>query len=349
MSMSVKKSPSSQDYKNHDDVEVMMQRASLALLREGSSRLDSDVRADLVLDYMGHEMEYYLWTDSHGFPLSGSLPWTWLRFSPCGHVPRRPLVFANHRDRLFASICAVYSEREEVVQGKDKEIAELRAHLEKLKRFATEVFRLRGRVSELETATAVRVEKLAGLEAKNVELTGQFSDLEILRDELKELESMYLAVVKDLEDIPFLLLEDLEAFKDSPIELLMASLTLDGSHGEEDQTLEFRWLQPVMKQLTVLATSRDKGDKNKDTSLNLVVAEPFMVASGSHFSSLAPTVQALMVNTSMTSTNPILALESSLVGPGVVEDGSSFMVARASECSYCCDRLSDFGCKCFWE
>nr|GEU71560.1 polygalacturonase-like [Tanacetum cinerariifolium] len=47
-------------------------------------------------------------------------------------------------------------------------------------------------------------------------------------------------------------IKNLEALKDSPLELLMSSLTLKGDHGEENPTLEFRNMQPISDQVTVL-------------------------------------------------------------------------------------------------
>ncbi|GJW12027.1 hypothetical protein Tco_1577854 [Tanacetum coccineum] len=109
----------------------------------------------------------------------------------------------------------------------------------------------------------------------------------------------------------------------------MASLTLEGSHEEEDRQIEFCLLQPSDQtekgELTVpvyferggscvpnlwdreillhdaLAAFRTRGEKKKkkDALLYLVIYEAFVVAAGSQPSSLAPSIQALMVDASM--------------------------------------------------
>ncbi|GJV02787.1 hypothetical protein Tco_1336356 [Tanacetum coccineum] len=134
-------------------------------------------------------------------------------------------------------------------------------------------------------------------------------------------EARFVAVVKELENVSLPLLDQLEALKDSPLELLMSSLTLEGSHGEENSTPEFWLLQHVSKQVTVpvyyehggsritgsisheiflfeaLAASHARAEKRKkDASLSLVIGEPSVVASGLPTGSLAPSVQAPSVN-----------------------------------------------------
>ncbi|GJV94815.1 hypothetical protein Tco_1546392 [Tanacetum coccineum] len=155
---------------------------------------------------------------------------------------------------------------------------------------------------------------------------------------------------RDLEDIRAY--DDLEALKYSSIELLMASLTLEGSHGEEDQSIEFCRLQSVEEQLTVpvyferggscvpdswdreillhdaLAAFRTKGEKKKkkDALLYLVIYEAFAVVVGSQPSSLAPSIQALMVDVSMVTTTLILAIDPSKVVSEAARDGSALTV-----------------------
>ncbi|GJW82848.1 ribonuclease H-like domain, reverse transcriptase, RNA-dependent DNA polymerase [Tanacetum coccineum] len=291
--------------------------------------------------------------------------------------------------------------REEVVQGKDMEIADLRSRLEKLEGDATEVVRLRGRVSQLEAATTARVEELVGLGAKNTELIGQVSGLKTLRDELKshikgeeemgreflvvqdaqakrmeeqttelderlaalntnvnglrlavmkfkesyecqsrlgkaislaikkgiqdglkvriehgkagrglennesydaEVEAKYLVTVKDLEYVPFPLLEDLEARKDSIIELLMASLTLGGSRVPGSMVHEILLHD-------ALAASRARGEKKKknDASLDLArMVEALIVTS------VVVTIGAVPMSSSAPETEVIVPQESSI-------------------------------------
>ncbi|GKE74417.1 hypothetical protein Tco_1536458 [Tanacetum coccineum] len=74
---------------------------------------------------------------------------------------------------------------------------------------------------------------MEGLEA-GIEHGKAKMDLKDVESYDVEVKTKYLAAVTDLENVPFPLLEDLVALKDSPIELLMASLTLEGGHGEED-------------------------------------------------------------------------------------------------------------------
>nr|GFB16857.1 hypothetical protein [Tanacetum cinerariifolium] len=58
------------------------------------------------------------------------------------------------------------------VKRKDEEIENLKTRLEKLEGDTVEVVRLCGPVLELEVAATARVEELASLRAKNVELIG---------------------------------------------------------------------------------------------------------------------------------------------------------------------------------
>ncbi|GKD23609.1 hypothetical protein Tco_1225312, partial [Tanacetum coccineum] len=61
----------------------------------------------------------------------------------------------------------------------------------------------------------------------------------------------YVAAVNEFKNVSFTLLEQLEALKDSPFELLMSALTLEGDYVNEDPTPEFRRLQTVFQQVTV--------------------------------------------------------------------------------------------------
>ncbi|GJV81230.1 hypothetical protein Tco_1517100 [Tanacetum coccineum] len=134
-------------------------------------------------------------------------------------------------------------------------------------------------------------------------------------------EARFVAAVKELENVSLPLLDQLEALKDSPLELLMSSLTLEGSHGEENLTPEFWPLQHASEQVTMLVYYECGGSRNpssishkilifdalaasysraekrkKDASLSLVVGEPSVVASGLPTGSLAQSVQAPSVN-----------------------------------------------------
>ncbi|GJW94818.1 hypothetical protein Tco_0174490 [Tanacetum coccineum] len=185
------------------------------------------------------------------------------------------------------------------------------------------VVRLYGHVLELEAAVVVRVEELARLRVKNAELIGQVSDLETLLEarikhgkigrSLEKVESYdvdvkakYLVAVKDLEDITFPQLEDLEALKDSPIELLM-QLTVPAYYERGGSRVHGSWDCEIFL-YDALAASRAR------------------FAYGSQPISSAPTVQALTVNASMTATSLILALSLLQVVLKAARDGSALTV-----------------------
>ncbi|GJZ77723.1 hypothetical protein Tco_0642395 [Tanacetum coccineum] len=75
-------------------------------------------------------------------------------------------------------------------------------------------------------------------------------------------EAKYVAVVHDLENVSLYLLDQLKALKDSPLELIMSSLTLEGSYSEDDPTPEFRKLQPISSQVTALVYYERGGSKD---------------------------------------------------------------------------------------
>ncbi|GKB32871.1 hypothetical protein Tco_0872272 [Tanacetum coccineum] len=184
--------------------------------------------------------------------------------------------------------------------------------------------------SRLGKAISLEIEKgiQSGLEAR-IKHGKAGRDLKDIRAYDVEAEAKYL-VVRDLKDIHFPLLEDLKALKYSSIELLMASLTLEGSHGKEDESIEFCHLQPVKEQLTVpiyyerggscvpnlwdreillrddLAAFRTRGEKKKkkDAFLDL----------------------ALMVDASMVTTTLIPAIDPSKVVSDAARDGSTLTV-----------------------
>ncbi|GJX34860.1 hypothetical protein Tco_0246417 [Tanacetum coccineum] len=107
----------------------------------------------------------------------------------------------------------------------------------------------------------------------------------------------------------------MEALKDAPLNHLMATLYLEGSQGDEDPTLVFWRLQPILEQVTIPVYYERGGSwvpgtvcleillgdaleasyacaqrYRRDASSSLVVAEP-VVASGPHTGSLAPTIK----------------------------------------------------------
>ncbi|GJY61681.1 hypothetical protein Tco_0462338 [Tanacetum coccineum] len=199
--------------------------------------------------------------------------------------------------------------------------------------------RLYGHVLELEAVVVVRVEELARLRVKNAELIGQVSDLETLCYEHEalspyadsrgwleariehgktgrslekvesydvEVKAKYLAAVKDLEDITFPQLEDLEALKDSPIELLM-QLTVPAYYERGGSRVHGSWDCEIFL-YDALAASRAR------------------FSYGSQPISLAPTVQALTVNASMTATSLISALSLLQVVLKAARDGSALTV-----------------------
>ncbi|GKA56121.1 hypothetical protein Tco_0755193 [Tanacetum coccineum] len=148
-----------------------------------------------------------------------------------------------------------------VVQQRDAKIATLRTKLEKAKG---------------EAADDVELRKVFTLESVCNELKSQVSKLEVDCESLRvkvvgylagrlrlinsSVDAEYVSAVNDvLKKVSFLLLEQLEALKDSPIELLMSSLTLEGDHGDENPTPEFRKLQPVSEQKAGASSSSAAG------------------------------------------------------------------------------------------
>ncbi|GJT12885.1 nuclear cap-binding protein subunit 1 [Tanacetum coccineum] len=116
-----------------------------------------------------------------------------------------------------------------------------------------------------------------------------------------EVEAKYLVAVKDLEYVPFPLLEDLEARKDSIIELLMASLTLGGSRVPGSMVHEILLHD-------ALAASRARGEmkKKKDASLDLARTVEALIVT-----SVVVTVGAVPVSSSAPETE-VIVQESSI-------------------------------------
>ncbi|GJS75446.1 hypothetical protein Tco_0725327 [Tanacetum coccineum] len=92
-------------------------------------------------------------------------------------------------------------------------------------------------------------------------------------------EVAYVAAVNELESMPLPLLEQLEALKYSPLELLMSALTLEGGHGDEDPTLEFRKLQPVSEQVTVSVYFKCGGSRSPDAISHEILMFEALAAS----------------------------------------------------------------------
>ncbi|GJW78859.1 hypothetical protein Tco_0140541, partial [Tanacetum coccineum] len=87
----------------------------------------------------------------------------------------------------------------------------------------------------------------------------------------------YVAAVNELKNVSFPLLDQLEALKDSLLKLLMPSITLEGSHGDEDSTLELHKLQLILL-FDALAASHARGEKRKKgASSSLEMGGPSVV------------------------------------------------------------------------
>ncbi|GJU70630.1 hypothetical protein Tco_1262035 [Tanacetum coccineum] len=83
----------------------------------------------------------------------------------------------------------------------------------------------------------------------------------------------YVSTVNELENVSFLIIDELEALNDSPLELLMLSLTLEEDHGEKDSTPEFCSHEILLSD--ALAASRARAEKRKKgASLSLEVGGP---------------------------------------------------------------------------
>ncbi|GJR66218.1 hypothetical protein Tco_0012283 [Tanacetum coccineum] len=92
-------------------------------------------------------------------------------------------------------------------------------------------------------------------------------------------EAKYVVAVHDLENCPFPLLDQLEALKDSPLELLMSSLTLEGSYSEHDLTPEFRKLHFVSNQVTMPVYYECGGSKDPGSISHEILMSDALAAS----------------------------------------------------------------------
>ncbi|GJR24053.1 hypothetical protein Tco_0972580 [Tanacetum coccineum] len=124
--------------------------------------------------------------------------------------------------------------------------------------------------------------------------------------------SEYVSAVNELKNVSFPLLDQLEALKDSPLELLMSSLMLEGGFGDEDPTLEFRSHEILLSDDLAASHACAKKRKN-DASLSLAVGRPSAVVLGLAVGSLAPHV-------SMPSVGPVVPSTSSHETSLVVAD-----------------------------
>ncbi|GJT84033.1 hypothetical protein Tco_1058375 [Tanacetum coccineum] len=67
-------------------------------------------------------------------------------------------------------------------------------------------------------------------------------------------EAEYVATANKFDNLSFSLLEELEALKDSPLELIMSFLNLEGGHGDKDPSPDFI-ARPMAKRRKAFASS----------------------------------------------------------------------------------------------
>nr|GEU70685.1 putative nucleotidyltransferase, ribonuclease H [Tanacetum cinerariifolium] len=77
-----------------------------------------------------------------------------------------------------------FTESAAIVQQRDAKITDLKVKLEKAEREAAEVIALYQHLSELEAVATARASEVVALNEQNVELSGEVSDLELVRGEL---------------------------------------------------------------------------------------------------------------------------------------------------------------------
>nr|GEW51528.1 SUMO-conjugating enzyme SCE1-like [Tanacetum cinerariifolium] len=177
-----------------------------------------------------------------------------------------------------------FTESSAVVQQRDAEIAALKAKLETTEKESAELSRFRGRVSELEIEVVAKFEEISGLNKQNAEFLAQrFKEqsakldariADVRRDMDTDLyphmlivivgrrwvlgHGVRLVVIKRAQSSEFhsALGKELEALKDSPLDLIMSTLTLDG---DADSTPRLRELQVSLDQVTVHVYSEPSG------------------------------------------------------------------------------------------
>nr|GEV95781.1 hypothetical protein [Tanacetum cinerariifolium] len=138
------------------------------------------------------------------------------------------------------------------VYKRDAEIADLKARLEKSEAEDAEVIELRKHLFDLEATVAIKVGELANFHTDNSGLVERVLALESERDSLKnqvEVEGKYVAVVFEFKGVSFLLLDELESLKDSPLALIMSALILKDDHGNRDAAPEKGLCSPLSSTL----------------------------------------------------------------------------------------------------
>ncbi|GJT58321.1 hypothetical protein Tco_0993375 [Tanacetum coccineum] len=143
---------------------------------------------------------------------------------------------------------------------------------------SVQIVELLGKVSGLESVCDELKSQVSKLEADCEGLRGEIlgeakmraefisiQDVEGLLAELEAYDSRvavgYVSAVNELENVSFPILDQLEALKDSLLELLMSSLMLEGDHGEDESMPEFRSHEILL--LDALAASHARAEKRK--------------------------------------------------------------------------------------
>ncbi|GJR48141.1 hypothetical protein Tco_1316244 [Tanacetum coccineum] len=94
-----------------------------------------------------------------------------------------------------------------------------------------------------------------------------------------EVEAEYVVTASEFENVYLPLIEQLEALKDSSLELLMSSMTLEGGHGDEDSTPEFRRLQLVSKQVIAPVYFERGGSRDPNSISHEILLSDAIAAS----------------------------------------------------------------------
>nr|GFA19072.1 transposase (putative), gypsy type [Tanacetum cinerariifolium] len=93
----------------------------------------------------------------------------------------------------------------------------------------------------------------------------------------------YVAAVNEFENVSFTLLEQLETLKDSPLELFMSALTVEGVHGDGDPTPEFCKLQHVSEQVIVPVYFERGGSRDPDSISHEILLSDALSASRARY------------------------------------------------------------------
>nr|GEY27938.1 hypothetical protein [Tanacetum cinerariifolium] len=163
-----------------------------------------------------------------------------------------------------------FTESSAVVQQRDEEIASLKAKLETTEKESAELSRFCGRVSELEieNVAAQRFkEQSAKLDARIADVRRDM-DTDLYPHMLTAIvgrrwvlgHGVRLVMIKCAQssECHSALGKELEALKDSPLDLIMSALTLDG---DADSTPRLRELQASLDQVTVHVYSEPSGSR----------------------------------------------------------------------------------------